>query len=166
MFLVHPQLPEGGSELDPVQRVLGRADAEVLVCKKWDERKLAYEIDKQRRGIYVLTYFKADGSKVAGIERDVQLAEDLLRVLVIRADDLTPEQMNAPTPAEAEQSSDGDDGDRDAAKADKESKPAPAKDDKESKAEASAEAPDKPAEKSADDAGEEKSAEDAEPTQA
>jgi len=27
--------------------------------RKWDERRLAYEIKKQKRGLYILCYFKA-----------------------------------------------------------------------------------------------------------
>ncbi|MCG3179894.1 MAG: 30S ribosomal protein S6 [Phycisphaerae bacterium] len=120
MFLVSPVLGEGVAPTDPVQRILKRAEAEVLVCKKWDERKLAYEIRKQKRGTYVLTYFKADGSRIAGIERDVQLADDMLRVLILDAQDVTREQMEAPTPCEQERRPEepgegdgGDDRDRD-----------------------------------------------------
>jgi len=109
MFLVSPGVGEGDGALQPVRRVLDRAQAEVLVCKKWDERRLAYEIDKHRRGIYVLAYFRADGERIPDIERDVQLSEEILRVLVLRAEDVGKEEMEAPTPAESPRSpSDGD----------------------------------------------------------
>lgn len=100
MFLVSPSAGEGDKCLDPVRRVLDRAGAEVLICKKWDERKLAFEVGGQKRGNYVLTYFKADGEKIADIERDVQLSDELLRVLVLDASDVSDEEMNKPTPAE------------------------------------------------------------------
>jgi len=108
MFVVSPAVGDGDKALEPVQRVLDRAGAEVLVCKRWDERKLAYEIAGQKRGIYVLTYFKADGDRITDIERDVQLSEQILRVLVLQAGDLTAEVMNTPTPAETGHSPSGD----------------------------------------------------------
>jgi small subunit ribosomal protein S6 len=68
------------------------------VLKKWDERKLAYEINKQKRGTYVIAFFKAPGSAVAALERDVNLSEQVLRVLVTRADHLNQEEMAAVEP--------------------------------------------------------------------
>jgi ribosomal protein S6 len=100
MFLVSTAAGEGDKALEPVKRVLDRAGAEVLLCKRWDERKLAYEVGGQKRGIYALTYFKAEGGRIADIERDVQLSEELLRVMILNAEDVTKEEMDKPTPVE------------------------------------------------------------------
>jgi small subunit ribosomal protein S6 len=78
-----------------VRRIMDRAGAEILFCKKWDERRLAYKIDGRKRGVYVLVYFKCDGGKIGGIERDAQLSEHILRLLVVRADGVTPDMMEA-----------------------------------------------------------------------
>jgi small subunit ribosomal protein S6 len=108
MFLVSPSAGEGDKALDPVKKVLERAEAEVLICKKWDERKLAFEVAGQKRGVYVLTYFRCDGARVADIERDVQLSDQLLRLLVLDAEDVSVEVMNKPTPSETGQSPQAD----------------------------------------------------------
>jgi small subunit ribosomal protein S6 len=63
--------------------------------RKWDERRLAYEIDKQKRGVFILTYFKAPTSSISGLERDCNLSETILRLLVTRADHLTEEEIAA-----------------------------------------------------------------------
>ncbi len=76
-----------------VDRLMERAEATVLVCGKWDERRLAYEIKGVKRGIYVLTYFEADSSKITALERDAELSEMILRSLVVRADHVTEAQM-------------------------------------------------------------------------
>jgi len=39
-------------------------------------------------------------TRIADIERDVQLSEQLLRVLILQADDVTAEVMAKPTPSE------------------------------------------------------------------
>lgn len=84
--------------LGAVQTVLDRAGAEVVSLRKWDERKLAYDVNKATRGTYLLAYFNGDPSKVAGIERDVVLSEDIMRVLVLRGDHLNEEVMAEDTP--------------------------------------------------------------------
>ena len=63
-----------------------RAGAEVLVLRRWDERRLAMDIKGQRRGVFLLAYFNAGGASVTGIERDCALSEHVLRCLIIRAD--------------------------------------------------------------------------------
>ena len=99
MFLVPPG-PDFQAASEPVHTVLARSDAEVLTIKAWDERRLAYDISDQRRGLYILTYFKADPSRIGELEHDCQLAEGILRVLIIRKDRLSDEQINAETPAD------------------------------------------------------------------
>ena len=78
-----------------INEVLSRGHAEVIAMKKWDERRLAYEIRGQKRGLYILVYFKAPGVDVAHIERDCNLSEKILRTLILRADHLTQDEMTA-----------------------------------------------------------------------
>jgi small subunit ribosomal protein S6 len=78
-----------------INDVLARGHAEVIAMKKWDERRLAYEIRGQKRGLYILVYFRAPGMDVAHIERDCNLSEKILRTLILRADHLTAEEMQA-----------------------------------------------------------------------
>lgn len=81
--------------VDHLKEILHRANAEIIALKKWDERRLAYEIRGNKRGLYFLTYFKAPASKMAGLERDCNLSERMLRALVIRADHIPMEEMQA-----------------------------------------------------------------------
>ena len=81
--------------IDHINHLFERAGATVLAMSKWDERRLAFEIDKQKRGVYLLTYFTARRGAIAGLERDCNLSETLMRMLVIRADHLTEEEMRA-----------------------------------------------------------------------
>ena len=79
--------------IDHINEILGRADAEIIAMKKWDERRLAYDIKGNKRGLYILAYFKADRQRISGIERDCNLSELLLRSLVIRADHVPAEEI-------------------------------------------------------------------------
>ena len=84
---------------DAIGKTLARGDAEIVSTKKWDERRLAYDIDGKGRGTYVLTYFRGDPTKIAAIERAVQLSEQIMRVLIIRTDKMSTEDMEKDTPA-------------------------------------------------------------------
>lgn len=80
---------------DYVMEILNRAGAEILSFRKWEERRLAYEVKGNKRGLYFLTYFNAKGSKLALIERDCNLSERLLRAMITRADHITDETIQA-----------------------------------------------------------------------
>ncbi|MBN2063445.1 MAG: 30S ribosomal protein S6 [Sedimentisphaerales bacterium] len=118
MFLVDSALVTGNwnNVVSSIETVLKRANAELLSLKKWDDRRLCYPVAGVQRGTYVLTYFNADPASIAGIERDVQISEEILRVLVLRGDVIPQEIIDAPTPLESGRSRVGEfnaDGDAD-----------------------------------------------------
>ena len=82
-----------------INKVLERADAEIVSMRKWDDRRLAYDIKRTSRGTYMLCYFKAEGRKIQGIEKDVQLSENIIRVLILSTDQMTQEDIDKDTPA-------------------------------------------------------------------
>ncbi|HWB54052.1 MAG TPA: 30S ribosomal protein S6 [Tepidisphaeraceae bacterium] len=80
------------------RQIVERHGGKIMVIKKWDERKLAYEIGSQKRGTYVVVFFTAPGEAVTQIERDVNLSDEVVRVIVLRADHLSKEEMEAVEP--------------------------------------------------------------------
>ena len=94
MFLFDPTFGESVENCEgEIRRLLERAQGELLFSKKWDERRLAYKLKGRKRGVYWLTYFKAPTDRIAGLERDCQISETVLRILVLRADGVTPDMM-------------------------------------------------------------------------
>jgi len=59
----------------------------LLAARLWDERKLAYPIKGQKKGVYWLTYFRMPGEKLSVLERQCEISDDILRKLVLRVDD-------------------------------------------------------------------------------
>ena len=74
-----------------VKSILVKHGAEVVVAKRWDERKLAYEINKQKRATYLLSYFKCDPGRIDEIKRDLTLTEPVLRHVVLHVEAIPPE---------------------------------------------------------------------------
>ena len=60
--------------VDHITDILQRGGAEIIALRKWDERRLAYDIHGNKRGVYFLAYFKAKTQSLAGMERDVFMA--------------------------------------------------------------------------------------------
>ncbi len=101
MFLLDVGSGDFEASSEPIRVLLNRIEAEVLSLRPWDERRLAYEIKGRRRGLYALVYFRAQPDRIAELEHDSQLDERVLRLLVLRRDNLPEEELEADTPATA-----------------------------------------------------------------
>ncbi len=94
MFLFDPTFGAAFENCETeIHRLMERAKAEIVFCKKWDERRLSFRIKGRKRGVYVLTYFNAPTDRIGPLERDVQISENILRALIVRADGVTMEMM-------------------------------------------------------------------------
>ena len=74
---------------DTLHKILAKVNAEIVSFRKWDERKLTYNIGRVSRGTYILVYFKCDPLRLHEVERDVQLSEVLMRAMIVRTDRMT-----------------------------------------------------------------------------
>jgi small subunit ribosomal protein S6 len=80
------------------ENLLREQGAEQIEIQHRGRRRLAYEIQRQREGIYIQMNYKAPGSHVAPVERAMRLSEDVIRYLT-----LTQEVPDAkPQPVEVE----------------------------------------------------------------
>ncbi len=96
MFLLsQAQAADFTAAVAHVRQLIEKFGGTILALRKWDERRLAFEIKKQKRGIYLLCYFTSPTEKLAEIERACNLSEGIFRVLIIKADHLTVEEMKA-----------------------------------------------------------------------
>ena len=68
-------------------------DGKLLAINHWGKKRLAYEIQKHTRGVYVHAQYLGGGSLVAGLERDLRLSEQVLRFLTVKVQEkVNPEQ--------------------------------------------------------------------------
>jgi len=75
--------------------LLERNQAEILVSRPWDERRLAYSVNGHKKGLYYLIYFRTEGQNLVNIERDCHLNEMILRFLVLHVDPKLVESLLA-----------------------------------------------------------------------
>ena len=69
-----------------ITEVIESLGGEVRVSRLWEERKLAYQIKGQTRGIYWLTYFHLNTEKYKDLNRLFQINGNILRFLILRID--------------------------------------------------------------------------------
>jgi small subunit ribosomal protein S6 len=67
-----------------VHDILTKHSSEIVASRQWDERRLAYSISGHKKGTYLLTYFKTDGSKLKEIVADCRLSDLIVRELILK----------------------------------------------------------------------------------
>jgi small subunit ribosomal protein S6 len=70
--------------LDRVREVVKNGGGKLLAINHWGKKKLAFDVKKQPRGIYVHTQFLGKGGLVAELERNLRISENVLRYLTIQ----------------------------------------------------------------------------------
>jgi small subunit ribosomal protein S6 len=97
MFLLDTNKVSGdmSAAAQQLHAIFAKNSAEVLASRPWDERRLAYPVNNHKKGLYYLTYFRAEGKVLVNIEHDVSLNEMVLRSLVLHIDPKMVEQMLA-----------------------------------------------------------------------
>jgi small subunit ribosomal protein S6 len=86
VYIFHPSLGEDVVE-EKLERfhglVTGPEGAEVTAVDDWGIRQLAYEIQDQNQGHYVVAQFTTDPDLLGEFERQVKLDEEVMRYLVV-----------------------------------------------------------------------------------
>ena len=77
-FATDPQGTEGN-----IRDLLAKCDAEIVSSAPWQEGKLAFPIDGNKKGLHYLVYFKMDGSKVDDFTRFCHLNELVIRHMLL-----------------------------------------------------------------------------------
>ena len=68
--------------LERVRAILAERGGELGAIDKWGRRRLAFEIERQAEGFYVVAQFTADPESLREIDRVLSLADDVLRFKV------------------------------------------------------------------------------------
>ncbi len=96
MFLISQAVAADlAGAVEHITDILAKVGAELISMRKWDERRLAYEIEKNKRGVFILVYFSAPGDSIRLLERECNLSERIMRLMTLRADHLSMDEMQA-----------------------------------------------------------------------
>lgn len=95
MYILRPDIGDEAVDgaIEKYQSILKENGAEILETQHRGKRRLAYEIDRQREGIYVQMNFKANGSEIAPMERAMRLSNEVIRYLTVKQDEPKAEEV-------------------------------------------------------------------------
>jgi small subunit ribosomal protein S6 len=88
LFVVHPDRGARVKELiDRFKTIIEGLGGTVSHVEEWGLRELAYRIEKQSKGHYILFQYRSNGRAVEELERNMKLTDGLLRYLTVRLDE-------------------------------------------------------------------------------
>ena len=86
MYILRPDLGEEQVELavNKYQNMLKDQGADNLEIQNRGKRRLAYEINRNRDGIYIQMNYTGPGAAIAPMERAMRLSEEVIRYMTIK----------------------------------------------------------------------------------
>ena len=89
VYVLRPTIPDEEVEqaIERVNGVITSRGGTIETVDLWGRRRLAYPLQDQREGIYVLTNFASPPQATREIENQLRITEDVMRHLVIRRDE-------------------------------------------------------------------------------
>ncbi|MBD2437991.1 30S ribosomal protein S6 [Nostoc sp. FACHB-110] len=86
MYILRPDLSDEQVDqaIAKYQTLIQDQGAENIEIQNRGKRRLAYEIKKQRDGIYIQMNYTGPGTIIAPLERAMRLSEEVIRYLTIK----------------------------------------------------------------------------------
>lgn len=86
IVIFNPNLEDSAVEeiVEKIKGVIIKQGGEIIKTDNWGRRKLAYELNKQQKGNYVLLLFKAPPSTIAELEKLCGLIDSILKFMCIK----------------------------------------------------------------------------------
>ena len=89
VYIIHPALQEGrlNDIVNKFHKKLEDVQGKVLYVTNWGKKKLAYPIDKQKYGTYILCQYTLNGENIKNISQELELNPNILRYLITKIDE-------------------------------------------------------------------------------
>ncbi len=110
VLLVSPDVGDEGfpATVERVSKFIQDRGGEIKNVDQWGRRRLAYQIRRFNEGFYAVTIFSLEPNEVRSLEGNLDLAEDILRHLVVRHEEAPPPAPRRRVPAAAQASAAAD----------------------------------------------------------
>ena len=100
--LVYIAMPDSTEEQlaelhQQVQTVVDRFGGTIERTEPWGRRRLAYEINRQREGVYVLNILNGPAAMTAELDRRLRVLDIVMRHLLIRVDEVLEKETRTQT---------------------------------------------------------------------
>ena len=89
LFIVKPDATEEEVDhlLEQMTKTVSATGGTVDKVEKWGKRRLAYRVEKNREGQYILMQFTAEASTVHEFERRLRVQDNVIKYQTVRLDE-------------------------------------------------------------------------------
>lgn len=89
IYILRPNTPnEGVAEVNTrIKNVIEGMGGKVIKVDNWGKRRLAYEVAKERKGIYLYWQYLAQPGVVEETERNLRMLDSVIRYLTVKVDE-------------------------------------------------------------------------------
>jgi small subunit ribosomal protein S6 len=89
IYILRPNTPnEGVAEVNTrIKNVIEGMGGKVIKVDNWGKRRLAYEVAKERKGIYLYWQYLAQPGVVEECERNLRMLDNVIRYLTTKVDE-------------------------------------------------------------------------------
>jgi len=89
VYILRPNTPnEGVAEVNNrIKGVIEGMGGKVIKIDNWGKRRLAYEVAKERKGIYLYWLYLAQPGVVEETERNLRMLDSVIRYLTVKVDE-------------------------------------------------------------------------------
>lgn len=75
---------EAESAISKIKEIITGQGGEVLKVDVWGRRKLAYEIKKQKKGLFVLLFYKTPAKTIKKLEEFYKVFDVIIKYMIIK----------------------------------------------------------------------------------
>jgi small subunit ribosomal protein S6 len=89
IYILRPNTPnEGVAEVNSrIKGIIENMGGKIIKVDNWGKRRLAYEVAKERKGIYLYWQYLAQPGVVEETERNLRMLDSVIRYLTVKVDD-------------------------------------------------------------------------------
>ena len=89
IFILRPNTPnEGVAEVNArIKGIIEGMGGKIIKVDNWGKRRLAYEVAKERKGIYIYWQYLANPGVVEETERNLRMLDNVIRYLSVKVDE-------------------------------------------------------------------------------
>ena len=88
IYILRPNTPnEGVAEVNTrIKGIIENMGGKIIKIDNWGKRRLAYEVAKERKGIYLYWQYLAQPGVVEETERNLRMLDSVIRYLTVKVD--------------------------------------------------------------------------------
>ena len=88
LYIIRPDIDDEAKKalVERFNNILTENGAEILESKEWGKRRLAYEINDYRDGIYHIVNVQSEPKAVQEFDRLAKISDDIIRHLIVKED--------------------------------------------------------------------------------